>query len=39
MLLRHFMRYKPWWWVLHIVMVGLTLYLGHMMRFTLQVAP
>lgn len=32
-MLRHFMRYKPAWWVLHILMVGLTFYLGHMMTF------
>lgn len=32
-MLRHFMRYKPGWWVLHIIMIGLTFYLGHMMKF------
>lgn len=32
-MLRHFMRYKPGWWVLHIIMIGLTFYLGHMMNF------
>jgi len=32
-MLRHFMRYKPGWWVLHIIMIGLAFYLGHMMKF------
>ena len=29
----YFMRYKPGWWVLHAVAVGLTLYLGHIVAF------
>jgi hypothetical protein len=33
-MLRHFMRYKPGWWVLHVVAVGCTLYLGHLVRFS-----
>ena len=32
-MLKYFMRYKPGWWVLHIIVVLLTLYLGHMMTF------
>lgn len=32
-MLKHFMRYKPLWWALHVVMAGLTFYLGHMMKF------
>jgi len=27
------MRYKPGWWVLHIIVILLTFYLGHMMTF------
>lgn len=34
--LKHFMRYKPGWWVLHIAAVTLTLYLGHMAGFKFQ---
>ena len=32
-MLKHFMRYKPGWWVLHAVMVGMTLYIGHIVKF------
>lgn len=32
-MLKYFMRYKPGWWVLHIVAVGLTFYIGHMVNF------
>jgi len=32
-MLKYFMRYKPGWWILHIVAVGLTFYLGHMVNF------
>jgi hypothetical protein len=32
-MLKHFMRYRPGWWVLHIAVVGLTFYLGHMASF------
>jgi len=32
-MLKHFMRYKPGWWILHIVAIGLTFYLGHMAAF------
>ena len=31
-MLKHFMRYKPGWWILHIIMIGLTFYLGHMVK-------
>jgi hypothetical protein len=31
--LRHFLRYKPGWWILHILAVAVTLYLGHVVRF------
>jgi hypothetical protein len=27
------MRYKPGWWVLHIIVIGGTFYLGHMAQF------
>ena len=30
---KHFMRFKPGWWILHACAVALTLYLGHMVRF------
>jgi hypothetical protein len=33
MLTRHFMRYKPGWWVLHALAIGLTFYLGHIVKF------
>ena len=33
MLLQHFMLFKPWWWVLHVIAIGFTLYLGHMVTF------
>ena len=32
-MLKHIMRYKPGWWILHIIAVGLTLYLGHRAAF------
>jgi hypothetical protein len=32
-MLKYFMRYKPGWWLLHVLTVGFTLYLGHMVRF------
>jgi hypothetical protein len=31
--LKYFMRFKPGWWVLHVFMIGLTFYLGHMAHF------
>jgi hypothetical protein len=31
--LKHFIRYKPGWWILHMLAVGLTLYLGHVVKF------
>jgi hypothetical protein len=33
MMIGYFMRYKPGWWILHVIVVGLTFYLGHMVRF------
>ena len=33
-MLKYFMRYSPGWWVLHIIAIGLTFYLGHMMTFS-----
>ncbi len=33
-MLKYFMRYKPGWWILHILAVGFTFYLGHMVRFS-----
>jgi hypothetical protein len=38
-MLKHFMRYKPGWWALHIVAVGFTLYLGHIARFKFPKLP
>lgn len=32
-MLKHFMRFKLGWWILHIIAIGLTFYLGHMVRF------
>jgi len=32
-MLKYFMRYKPGWWVLHVVVIGATFYLGHYMSF------
>jgi hypothetical protein len=32
--LKYFMRFKPGWWILHILVVGFTFYLGHMVRFS-----
>ncbi len=32
-MLKHFMRYKPGWWILHIVAVVLTFYLGSIINF------
>jgi hypothetical protein len=33
-MLKYFMRYKPGWWILHILVVGGTFYLGHFMTFS-----
>jgi hypothetical protein len=27
------MMFRPGWWILHIAAIGLTFYLGHMVRF------
>lgn len=32
-MLKHIMKYKPGWWILHILAVSLTFYLGHKMAF------
>jgi hypothetical protein len=32
-MLKYFMKFKPGWWVLHAVAIGLTFYLGHMVKF------
>lgn len=32
-MLRHIMRYKPGWWILHVIVVSLTFYLGHLFDF------
>ena len=28
------MRYKPGWWILHVIMIMLTFYLGHLAKFS-----
>jgi len=33
-MMQYFMRYKPGWWILHIIVIGLTFYLGHLATFT-----
>jgi len=32
-MLKYFMRYKPGWWILHVIAVVLTFYLGHIITF------
>jgi hypothetical protein len=32
-MLKHFMRYRAGWWLLHVFAIGLTFYLGHMVSF------
>lgn len=32
-MLKHIMRYKPGWWILHIMAIALTFYLGHRINF------
>lgn len=32
-MLKHIMRYKPGWWILHIAAVSLTFWLGHRIDF------
>jgi hypothetical protein len=32
-MIQYFMRFKLGWWILHIVAVGFTLYLGHIVNF------
>jgi hypothetical protein len=33
-MLKHFMRYQPGWWILHLIVIGLTFWLGAFTRFT-----
>jgi hypothetical protein len=33
MLIARIRRYKPGWWLLHLVVVPLTIWLGHLVRF------
>jgi len=33
-MLKHFMRYQPGWWILHLTVIGLTFWLGSITRFT-----
>lgn len=32
-MLKYFMKYKPGWYVLHIIAIALTFYLGHLVKF------
>jgi hypothetical protein len=32
-MLKYFMRYKTGWWILHIIAIGFTLYMGHIVKF------
>jgi len=32
-MIRYFLRYKPGWWVLHVLVIGLTFFLGHLVTF------
>jgi len=32
-MLKHFMRFTGGWWILHIIVIGATFYLGHFMSF------
>ena len=32
-MIQYFMRFKPGWWILHLVAIGFTLYLGHIVSF------
>ena len=32
-MLKYFMRYNPGWWILHVVVIGLTFYIGHIVTF------
>lgn len=32
-MIQYFLRYKPGWWILHIIMISLTFYLGHLVDF------
>lgn len=33
-MLKYFMRYQPGWWILHLIAIGLTFWLGAFTRFT-----
>ena len=32
-MLKYIMRYKPGWWILHVLAVSLTFFLGHRIHF------
>lgn len=32
-MLKYFMRYKAGWWILHIIAITLTFYLGNIVKF------
>jgi hypothetical protein len=32
-MLNNVMKYKPGWWALHVLAIGLTFYLGHIAAF------
>jgi hypothetical protein len=32
-MIQYFMKFKLGWWILHIVAIGFTLYLGHVVNF------
>jgi len=32
-MLKYIIRWRVGWWILHILVIGLTLYLGHLIRF------
>ena len=33
-MIQYFMRFRLGWWILHIVAIGFTLYLGHIVNFS-----
>ncbi len=32
-MIKYFLLFTPGWWILHLVVIGFTLYLGHLVRF------
>jgi hypothetical protein len=32
-MIKYFRRYKPAWWILHILAIAFTFYLGHLVQF------